>query len=85
MRQLIIDSFEKLVWALIVLIIIGAVIGGIGMMFSPVGPGFIGGLLLIIGGILYAIVIGGMMFLFIGIHENTKKTVEQLERITKFG
>lgn len=85
MRQLIINSFEKLIWALIGIVMLGAVIGGLGAMFAPMGPGFLPGLLIIIGGILYAILIGGMLFMVIGIHDNTKRTAEALERMGALG
>lgn len=85
MREMILSSFEKLVWALVIIIMLGAVLGGIGTMLSPAEGGFFVGLLILIGGLIYAVIIGGVMFLFIGIHENTKRTAEALERINTLG
>ncbi len=85
MRQFILGSFEKLVWLLVFILLIGSVIGGLGTMFSGSGPGILVGLAVMIGGVIYAIVIGGILLLFVGIHDNTKRSAEALERMSKLG
>ncbi|UPH72343.1 hypothetical protein LGT41_0005880 [Abyssibius alkaniclasticus] len=79
MKDMIIKSLELLVWLMVILIVLGALGGGAAMMGNPMG-GFLMGLGIMIGGVLYAIIFGGIMFLVIGIHDNTKRTAEALER-----
>ncbi|WP_225028864.1 hypothetical protein [Xinfangfangia pollutisoli] len=77
MRTFIINSLDVLVWCLAALI----AIGGIAVGFMAMGQGRIEGLGIVIGGILYAIVFAGMFFIVIGIHDNTKRTAEAVERL----
>jgi hypothetical protein len=76
MRELLINSLDKLIVLLVALIVLIAVVGGFVAMAQQ---GFLAGLAIIIGGGIYAIIFGGMMFLVIGIHANTKRTAELLE------
>lgn len=80
MRQTIINSLETLVWALMALIMLFALFGGLTTMFTR---SFFMGLAFLVGGALYAIVLGGMIFIFIGIHDNTRRTAEAVERMAK--
>ncbi|MEX0970490.1 MAG: hypothetical protein WD046_08625 [Paracoccaceae bacterium] len=79
MKNMIIKSLEILVWLMVILIVIGSLAGGAMIMGNPMG-GFLQGLGIMVGGVLYAIIFGGIMFLIIGIHDNTKRTAEALER-----
>jgi len=79
MKNMIIKSLEMLVWLMVIVIVLGALAGGFMMMGNPQG-GVLVGLAVIVGGFLYAIIFSGMMFLLIGIHHNTKRTAEALER-----
>lgn len=77
MRHAIIRSFDVLVWLMAILIALGGlVVGGMAM-----GQGMAGqGLAIMVGGVLYAIIFAGLLFMVVGIYENTKRTAELLER-----
>lgn len=78
MRQAIINSLEILIWIMGALIAIASIVMGV----LTLGQGFaLQGLGIIVGGILYAIIFMGMFFLFIGIHSNTKRTAEAVEKL----
>lgn len=79
MRDFFINSFEKLVAVIIVLAMIAVVIGGLGAMFS--GDGFLAGLAILIGGTLYVIMLGGMLYLMLGVYHNTRRTADAVERL----
>mgnify|MGYP006160343615 CR=1 FL=1 len=85
MRDFFINWAEKLVGVLIGLIVIGSIgMGGFMMMMPAVnGGGVLTGLLFIVGGALYAIVVGGMLYLFFGIYRNTQITNELLEMLVR--
>ncbi len=78
MRDFFINSLEKLITVIVVLMIVGVLIGAIVVMFSAQG-GFLAGIGMLIFGGLYVILMGGMMYLFLGIYHNTKRTAEILE------
>ncbi|WP_420396749.1 hypothetical protein [Nioella sp.] len=78
MRDFFIGALDKLITVIVILMIVAVVIGGLVTMFSPMG-GFLQGLGLLIFGGLYVILMGGMMYLFLGIYHNTKRTAEILE------
>ena len=63
MRQLIIKSFETIIWIVGALIVLAGLIGGVAM----IADGQVQGLLLIIFAPLYAILIMGMFFIAIAI------------------
>lgn len=77
MRQTIINSLDILIWVLGGLIAIGSVVAGV----VTLGQGQVAGLAIIIGGLVYAVLIMGMFFLIIGIHNNTKRTAEAVEKL----
>lgn len=79
MRQTFISLLDKLVILIVALILIGAFFAGIFAMFQ--GGGFFAGIGIWIGGAVYAVLVGGMLFLFLGIHENTKRTAEAVEKL----
>ncbi len=85
MRDFFINWAEKLVGVLVGLIVIGSIgMGGFMMMMRAVnGGGVLTGLLFIVGGALYAIVVGGMLYLFFGIYRNTQRTNELLEMLVR--
>jgi hypothetical protein len=90
MRDFFIRSFELLVGVIIVVMSIGVVIAAVATMFGagmgagmgPMGQGggIIAGLAILVGGTIYVIFIGGIMYLGLGIYQNTKRTAEALER-----
>lgn len=79
MRDFFITTLEKLIAVIIVIMLIGVLLAGIGMMASPAG-GFLQGLMVLVVGLLYVLLFGGMIYLFFGIYHNTKRTAELLEQ-----
>ena len=45
--------------------------------------GALAALAILIGGSIYAILMGGMMYLFLGVYHNTKRTAEAIEELAK--
>jgi hypothetical protein len=77
MRQTIINSLDILIWVLGALIALAGVVAGI----AALAQGQVMGLAILVGGLLYAVVFMGMFFLIIGIHNNTKRTAEAVEKL----
>lgn len=73
MRDFFIDWAEKLLTVLIGFMMLVVLIAGFGAMFAAQG-GFFQGLGILIGGTLYVIVMGGVMYLVFGIYRNTQQT-----------
>ncbi|MDR0808171.1 MAG: hypothetical protein LBE86_03440 [Gemmobacter sp.] len=82
MRDFFINWSEKLVTAFVALMVIAVAIAGFFTMFSPAG-GFLQGLAVLIGGGLYAVIMGGMLYLFFGIFRNTQRTNQLLEELLR--
>ncbi|PVA09898.1 hypothetical protein DC366_12375 [Pelagivirga sediminicola] len=88
MRDFFIQSLEKLIGIIIVLMGIGVIIGFLGITFGggygPYGQsgGLISGLLFLIGGAIYVILMGGFMYLGVGIYQNTLRTAKAMEKMT---
>ncbi len=78
MRQAIIKSFDLLITVMAGLIVLASVIFG---FMGMANVGFLYGLAVIIGGILYAVIFAGGLYLLIGIHDNSKRTAEAVERL----
>ena len=84
MRDFFISSLEKLITVIIVLMSIAVVIAALGTMFGgQPGGGFLAGLAVLVFGAFYVLLMGGMMFLFLGIYDNTKRTAEAVERMSQ--
>ncbi len=79
MRQTIINSLDILVWIFGGIIALAAVVAGLTGLFQ----GQIAGIAILIGGLVYAVFIMGMFFLVIGIHDNTKRTAEAVEKLAQ--
>lgn len=77
MRDFFILALEKLIAVVIVLMIIAVLVIGVMAMGNPRG-GILQGLAVLIGGGLYVVMMGGMLYLFLGIYHNTKRTAELL-------
>ncbi len=77
MRQTIISSLDIIIWILGGLIAVASVVMGI----MALAQGQLQGLGIIVGGLLYAVVFMGMFFLVIGIHDNTKRTADAVEKL----
>jgi uncharacterized membrane protein len=84
MRDFFIDWAEKLITVFVALMVLSVVVGGLFTMFAP-GPqgSFLGGLMILVFGVLYAIIVGGMLYLFFGIHRNTQRTNDLLEQLLR--
>lgn len=78
MRDFFINSFEKLIAVIVVVTAAASVIGGLVTMFSE---GFFAGILVLIIGAIYTVVLGGGMYLAFGIYHNTKRTADAVERM----
>lgn len=84
MRDFFINSLEKIVTVIVFLMALGVLFGGLGTMFTPEG-GFIAGIVVWIVGAVYVLVMGGMLYLALGIYDNTKRTAEATERMARGG
>lgn len=92
MRDFFIRSLEMLINVIVGLgalaIVVAAVIvsvGGGGMggeMAGPMGGGGpLAGLVILVGGAIYLILVGGFMYLGLGIYQNTRRTAEAIEKL----
>jgi hypothetical protein len=81
MRDFIIRTFETLVWVFGGLIVLAGVVAGLVAM----AQGEMAGLLMLIIAPLYAILVMGMFFIAIGIHANTKRTADAVEKLAARG
>ena len=76
MRDFFIGSLEMLINILVVIMGVAVIIAGLGALFTT---GFVEGLIILVGGSAYVCFTAGMMYLFLGIYQNTKKTAQLLE------
>jgi len=85
MRDFFIRSLGNIVSVLIILMAIAVLAAGIGVMFtSPMnGGGLLPGLGVLIGGGVYVLVVGGFLYLALGVYDNTKRTAEAVEKLVK--
>lgn len=87
MRDFFINSLEKLIGIIIVLMCIGVVIGFFAMTFGgghgPMGTGggFFAGLIFLVIGAINVVLIGGFMYLGIGIYQNTLRSALAAEKM----
>ncbi|MFI0396602.1 hypothetical protein [Paracoccus jiaweipingae] len=80
MRQIVINSLDLLAWVLGGILVLGAIATGFGIMTQK---GFLAGLLVMVGGVAYAVLMLGMIFIAVGIHNNTKRTALAVEELLK--
>jgi hypothetical protein len=85
MRDFFINSFEILVGVIVVLLSIGVVIAAVAVAFGAGGSemqgGPLAGLAILIGGAIYVIFLGGLMYMGLGIYQNTKRTAAAVEKL----
>ena len=94
MREFFIRSLEIVVNIVVVLLSIGVVISALGVMFSGIhatgadgsqvsisGP--LAGLGILLFGAIYICILGGTLYLGLGIYHNTKRTAEAVERLAQ--
>lgn len=77
MRDFFIEWFEKVVSVIVVVAAVGVVITAVAALFQQ---GFLAFLAILIIGSLYVVLMGGAMFLGLGIYQNTKRTADLLEQ-----
>lgn len=77
MRDFFINALDKLIAVILALSAIGVVVGAVSA--ASQGGGFLAFIGVLIVGVLYLILTGGMMYLFLGIYHNTKATAEALK------
>jgi len=81
MRDFFINSLEMLINILVVLMIIGVVALAVFVTFDRYTGGILAGLGVLVGGAIYVILMGGMLYLFLGIYQNTKRTADAVEML----
>lgn len=86
MRDFFIKALEMVINVVVVLaalaiigVSVGVMVGGIGNQLGL--PDAVAGLLVLLGGALYLILIAGFMYMGLGIYQNTKKTAALLEQL----
>ncbi|KPD13482.1 MULTISPECIES: hypothetical protein [Rhodobacterales] len=84
MRDLFIGLFDKLVGVFVILLCIGVLAGTAGAFLAPApNGGLLPALAVFVIGSIYAILMGGMMYLFLGVYHNTKRTAEAIEELAR--
>lgn len=84
MRDFFILWAERLIAVFVVLLALGVVGAAIGVMSQPAPKGGVGlGLLVLVLGLIYVTLIGGLMFVAFGIHRNTRQTNDLLQELLR--
>ena len=83
MREFFIDWAEKLIAVFVVLLGIGLLGSGLFAMFSGMPGGFLRGLVMLVFGGIYLIIIAGAMYIVFGIYRNTQETNRLLAELLK--
>ncbi len=78
MREFYIGSFEKVVAVMLILLLFAVVVGAIS---AVVNEGLLPGLFVLVFGSLYAVLVGGALYLILGIYHNTRRTAEAVEKL----
>lgn len=84
LRDFFILWMERIINVVMVVGAVGVVIGGFVVMFSPTG-GVLQGMLTWVAGTIYLVMIGGMIYLGLGIYNNTRRTAEAVEKLAMRG
>ncbi len=79
MRDFFIGSLEKLITIIVVLLVIGTVIGALAAMAQQ---GILAGVAVLVAGSVYSVLVGGMLYIGVGIYDNTKRTADAVERLS---
>lgn len=80
MRDFFILWMERIINVVIVIGAIAVVISGLVAMFSAQG-GFLQGVMIWVIGAIYLVLMGGMIYLGLGIYNNTRRTAEAIEQL----
>lgn len=85
MREFFIGGFEILVGVIVVLLSIAVVVAAGAVAFGAGGPQMQGGplvgLAVLLGGAVYVIFLGGILYMGLGIYQNTKRTAAAVEKL----
>ena len=79
MRNFFINALERIVGVVVILGAVLVAVATIGALVAPQG-GIGPAAAVLVGGTLYLLITGGLMYLALGIHANTKRTADLLER-----
>lgn len=84
MREFFITWFERIVGLLIIAVSLGFLVAGFGTMAGLTGQpgGVFAGIMILIAGAIYVVLMGGVLYLGLGIYQNTKRMADALERRT---
>ena len=82
MREFFIRVFETFVSILVVLMIIAVIVMAVAAAGHRDG-GLLTAIMILIGGGLYVIAMGGLMYLGLGIYHNTRRSAEALEAMAR--
>lgn len=80
MREFFIHGMEKIINAVMLLGAVAVILGGFTVMFDADG-GFMMGIGVWLAGGLYLVLMGGAIYLGLGIYYNTKRTADAVERL----
>lgn len=88
MRDFFINSLEKLVGVVVVLLSLAVLVAAVSATFGGgpmggqhMGGGPLAGLAILVGGAIYVLFVGGFMYLGLGIYQNTKRSADALEKL----
>jgi hypothetical protein len=86
MRDFFVNSLEKLIGVIVVFLCIGVVGFAASVSFGsssgvPTNPWI--GLVVLIGGAMYVILVGGFLYMGVGIYQNTKRTADAIEKLAQ--
>lgn len=81
MRDFFIGAFEKLVGLIVILMILVVIAGAVVAFLDTAQAGPLAALAIVLIGSLYVVLMAGMMYLFLGIYHNTKRSAAALEKL----
>ncbi len=79
MRDFFINALDKLITVVVILMILGVLIAAVMVSMDSNNGGILMGLAVLVGGALYVILLGGFMYLGLGIYHNTRRTAAATE------
>jgi len=82
LRDFFITTLEKIIGVIIILLSLGVLIGAFGAMSQNGIAAFLG---VLVGGAIYVMMMGGFVYLGLGIYHNTRRTADAVERMADGG
>ena len=83
MRDFFIRSLETIINVVMVVGGLGVLIATVAVASNPYGGGMLAALAVLVGGTLYLMLVGGIVYLGLGIYHNTRRTAEAIEAMPK--